>query len=66
MFPKHVSVLQVQILVHVRPADVGSERCYELLECAIDTRVGDIKRMIEELGAADGRYSLPAASQAGD
>ena len=31
----------------------------------MDTRVADIKRMIEDSGAADGRYSLPAASQVG-
>ena len=49
--------------MHVRPADSSSQKCYELLECSLDTRVVDIKRMIEELGAADGRYSLPATSQ---
>ena len=35
--------LQVQILVHVRPADRPGAPHFELLECQKDTRIAEIK-----------------------
>ena len=39
-----LSAAQVQILVHVRPADRWNRKRFELLECAPDTLVSEVKR----------------------
>ncbi len=43
---KFAVVYQVQILIHVRPADVAAEKCYELVDCTIDTTIRDVKQKV--------------------
>lgn len=37
---------QVQILVHVCPADRPGDKFYELLECSIDTSIREVKQKV--------------------
>jgi hypothetical protein len=38
--------LQVQVLIHVRPADRPGEKCYELVDCGIDTSIKELKQKV--------------------
>jgi len=39
-------LVQVQILVHVRPADSKGNQHFELLDCSLTTTVGQIKQQV--------------------
>ncbi|KAK9917120.1 hypothetical protein WJX75_001067 [Coccomyxa subellipsoidea] len=53
----------VQVLIHVRPADRPGEKCYELVDCGIDTSIKELKQKVEEIGSTSGRFSLHCNSQ---
>jgi len=38
--------MQVQILVHVRPADNKGSQHFELLDCTLSTTIGQIKQQV--------------------
>ncbi|KAK9834422.1 hypothetical protein WJX74_001471 [Apatococcus lobatus] len=53
----------VQLLVHVRPADQGRKKNFQLIETTPSATFREVKDQIAQLGRESGAYELPCESQ---